>query len=102
MTIGFEFPQHITGMSGIYEISTSIDAQTGTTTSSHVGGGIQLVDNVNCGLGVSLTDCMGTAQLPGETRYTLGISRNWYASPNLCWTSGNFGNDAPTSVTCPH
>jgi hypothetical protein len=102
MTIGFEYPQRFAGDSfGMYEVSTHIDAQIGVTSSSKLGGGIQQVDNGNCVPGVSLTDCMGTKQLPGDSRLTLSTDRGWIADPNKCWTSSSYGDVAPTAVTCP-
>jgi hypothetical protein len=102
MAIGFKDPQKFPGDAfGMYEIATHIDAQVGVTSSSRIGGGIQLVDKVNCSWGFSLTDCMGTGLLEGETRFTLGTTRNWVADPNKCWTSGGNGDVAPVAVTCP-
>ena len=102
MAIGFKDPQKFPGGPfGMYEIATHIDAQVGATTSSRIGADIQLVDKVNCSWGFSLTDCMGTGLLEGETRPALGKDRRWVADPNKCWTSGGYGDVAPVTVTCP-
>lgn len=104
MTVGFKDPQNIRSDNfGMYELITQIDAQVGSTNSSAIGGGIQLVDKVNCG-NFSLTDCMGTGLLHGETRSTLSVDRGaqsaWVANPDRCWNSGDFGDSLPTITAC--
>ncbi|GAA2055348.1 hypothetical protein GCM10009820_15060 [Leifsonia soli] len=102
MTVGFEYPQRFAPDEfGMYEVSTHIDAQIGVTGSSHLGGGIQQVDNGNCIPGIALTDCMGTKQLAGDSRTNLNTDRLWVADPNRCWTSSSYGDIAPVVVTCP-
>ena len=101
MTIGFRYPQSIPYDGGA-ELHTSIDARIGTTTSSLIGAGIQLVDNGNCvNWPGALTDCMGTLQLTGGSRLFLSTTNNWYANPQKCWKSPNQGSTTPTAMSCP-
>lgn len=93
MAIGFRFPQNIPATPGDgVEVNTFIDAPIGTYYTSKVGGLLQQVSNVACPpFGASLTDCMGLIQLSGDSRTTLNVARNYWASPNLGWLSNNWG-----------
>ncbi len=110
MSIGIAIPQNIGYYSspiGI-ELTINIDAQPGVTSSSRLGGDLQLVERYNsCGNiptpSTILTDCMDL--LPGDPgvdriRPTLGAWRNWTASYNKCWASGNYGQDTPVTFSC--
>ncbi|MCJ1702150.1 hypothetical protein MT356_20760 [Rathayibacter festucae] len=102
MTIGFQDPQKMVGK----ELTTQIEARLGVTSSSRLGGELQLVNGSSCPSdgSIALTDCMGipVTNPPGvpKERLTLSKTKNWVANPNKCWFSGGYGDISAVASTC--
>ncbi|MWV48054.1 hypothetical protein GRS96_02040 [Rathayibacter sp. VKM Ac-2803] len=102
MTIGFQDPQKMVGL----ELTTQIEARLGVTSSSRLGGGLQLVNGSSCPSdgSIALTDCMKipNTTAPGipNSRLTLSTSKNWVANPNKCWQSSGYGDISAVATTC--
>lgn len=108
MTIGFASPQDMPTMVPRPDanLTTFIDAKIGVTSSSRIGGGLQLVNSASCPFdgSIAFTDCMGfpTTAPSGvaASRFTLNTSNGWVAATNKCWSSGGYGRTLPVVMSC--
>jgi len=108
MTIGFASPQDMPTFTPGPDanLNTFIDAKIGVTTSSGLGGGLQLVNSASCPFdgSIAFTDCMGipTTAPTGvaASRLTLSTSRGWVAATSKCWASGSYGTATPVVMSC--
>ena len=80
----------------------------GDDTSSELGSIVQPVSRSMCETWpqMALMDCMGVTPGtypgpgPAESRMVLNRDKWHYKAPNLCWYSGNFGNDSAQFWDC--
>lgn len=104
--VGLRYPQNIpVNSNGFRQVLISINAPVGTQSSGHIVGSVTLNDDMRCQADPLIlpTYCMGyDLQVPPapweSARSTLAGWRNWYASPNKCWTSASWGMTAPAYV----
>lgn len=102
IAIGIRTPQAIPAYpSGAQEVMLTVFAPRGLDNTGKIGGVIQAVNETGCVLQpwLSNTDCMGITSSSSGARATLSESRNWTAPPK-CWTSSNYGNNAPVAYDC--
>ncbi len=94
-------------VAGTQDLMLTMYPNRGTDASSKIGSLVQPVSRDWCQRNPSmpLTDCMGVTPGsypgpgPSSSRPVLGDWRNMRA-PELCWTSQNYGNDAPIFWDC--
>ena len=114
IAIGLRYPKNLTRTGGSYDIITVdilILAPFGLQSTSPISGNVQAISAEYCnswpGSSMSLTDCMGVADITSYwagsptgvyNRGTLNVSRGWSA-PWRCWSTADKGASL-TALSC--
>jgi hypothetical protein len=102
ITVGARYPGQIPESDGSTQLDIYVYGAIGDEDRNRVVGDVSLLDDKGCDdfpwmelnlcMGLRLIDPPDSAENP---RFTLGKGRSWYASPELCWTSDDYGRGVP-------